>query len=61
MPKRISNQERIRRIDEHNKKTHEKIKRRDENELIKITKTFIKHCKKINSDYTKKNTNLISK
>jgi len=61
MPKRISNQERIRRIAEHNKKTEIKISKQHEKELVEITKTFIKHCKKINKQYNKKNTTLIYK
>ena len=60
MPKRISNKERIKRVDEHNAKNEIKISRQDEKVLVDITKTYIKHCKKINSEYTETN-NLISK
>lgn len=42
-------------INFHNRINEYKIKKRDEKHLIKITKTYIKHCKNINSEYTKKN------
>jgi len=48
MPKRISNEERIKRIDDHNAKNEIKISKQHERELVKITKEFIKSCKKIN-------------
>lgn len=59
MWKRLSNEERIRRIDEHNIKNEEKISKRHERELVNITKQFIKSCKKVNKNYTK--PNLITK
>jgi len=48
MPKRISNEERIRRIDIHNEKMEKKISKQHEKELINITKTFIKHANEYN-------------
>ncbi len=55
MPKRITNEERIKRIDEHNNKQEQRISKKHEKELVRITKTFIKAV----NDYNK--NNLISK
>jgi len=54
MPKKLSNKERIKRLDDHNRKNEVKISKQDEKVLVDITKTYIKHCKKINNEYTKK-------
>ena len=54
MPKRITNIERIRRIDAHNLKNEIKVNKRDEAVLVRITKEFIKSCKKINNKYSDK-------
>lgn len=59
MWKRLSNEEKIKRVLEHNRKNEEKISKLHERELIRITKAFIKSCKKVNKNYTK--TNLITK
>lgn len=42
------------KIDKHNKKMEEKISKEHEQELIRITKEFIKACNKINNNYNSK-------
>ena len=46
-------------IDLHNRINEYKISRQDEKELVRITKQYIKSCKKINNNYNK--NNLITK
>ena len=60
MPKRLSNEEKLKRIDEHNTRVERRISRENQKELVEITNKFIKYCKKINNKYTKKD-NLITK
>ena len=57
MPKRLSNEEKLKRMDEFNAKKETKNSRELQKKLISITKTFIKAV----NEYNEKNSNLISK
>ena len=57
MPKRLSNEEKLKRMDEHNAKIDAKNSKELQKKLISITKTFIKAV----NEYNEKNSNLISK
>ena len=57
MPKRLSNEEKLKRMDEFNAKVERKNSRELQKKLISITKTFIKAV----NEYNEKNSNLISK
>ena len=48
--KKLSNKQLLKKIDEHNDRNEEKIRRKDEKLLVKITKTFIKAVNHYNNN-----------
>jgi len=53
MWKELSNEDRIKQINDYNAQFKKELDKKNEKELIRITKEFIKACNKINNSYTK--------